>query len=305
MSARQLVPALLLVALSCAGGAPPEFDAARVIEHVDAQCALGPRLPGSAARDSAAAYIARSARTSGAAVSVQSFTIPDPYNGERRLRLINVIASFDASRTRRVMLASHYDSRPWADQDPDSTRHGQPVPGAVDGACSTGILLEMGRLLGARMPREIGVDLVFFDGEDYGKTEAYDNYLLGSRYFAGNLAGYRPECVIVLDMVGGVDTRVGREGYSQENARALTDSLFARARRLQLDYFVDHVGPPIFDDHVPLLRAGLPAVDLFGYDYTYWHTVDDTPDKCDPGRIGQVGTLLTDFLYDYRFRATN
>lgn len=290
---------VVLAALSCAQEGRPAFDANRVINHVDVQCAFGPRLPGSAARDSVATYIARTARTSGATVSVQSFEITDPY-APRPLRLINIIASFEPDRGRRVMLASHYDSRPWADQDPDTTRHSDPVPGAVDGALSSGILLEMARLVGEQVPGDVGVDLVFFDGEDYGKPDDYDNYLLGSRYFAANLAGYRPECVILLDMVGGVGTRAGREGYSQENARALTDSLFARAQRLGLDYFIENVGPPIFDDHVPLLQAGLQAVDLFGYDYAYWHTVDDTPDKCDVGLIEQVGTLLTDFIFDYR-----
>jgi glutaminyl-peptide cyclotransferase len=291
---------LVVFLFGCTSPEPPAFDAARVIAHVEKQCSYGPRLPNSAARDSAAAYIARALEGYGATVSLQSFRVPDPYGGQP-LRLINVIASFDPERERRVLLCAHYDSRPWADQDPDSTRHGDPVPAAVDGAAGAGILIEMGRLVGARRPDGIGVDLVFFDGEDYGKEGDLQHYLLGSKHFASNLAGYRPEKAILLDMVGGVDTQIGRERYSQENAAALNDTLFARAAELGLDYFVDHVGPPIVDDHVPLLRAGIEAVDLFGYDYPYWHTVDDTPDKCSPELLGQAGRLLVDFLYRYPF----
>jgi Zn-dependent M28 family amino/carboxypeptidase len=197
---------------------------------------------------------------------------------------------------------AHYDSRPWADQEPDSALHATPIPGAVDGACAAAILLEMGRIVGASAPREIGVDFALFDGEDYGKEGDLDHYLLGSKHFVASLDGYRPECAILLDMVGGAGTRVGREGYSQERAPALTDTLFARASRLGLDYFADHDGAPIIDDHVPFLMAGIRAVDLFGYDYPHWHRLSDTPDKCVPELIGQVGTLLVDFLYDYPFR---
>lgn len=288
------------LAAGCAGKERPAFDSSRVIAHVERQCGYGPRVPNSAARDSAAAYIAHTLEGYGAEVRLQPFRVDDPY-GDRALRLINVVASFGVGRDRRVMLASHYDSRPWADQEADTTLHMTPIPGAVDGACTTGILMEMGRLLGASMPEDIGVDLVFFDGEDYGREGDIDHYLLGSTYFVANLAGYHPREGILLDMVGGVDTHAGREGYSDRYATALTDTLFARAAALGLDYFVSTVGGPIVDDHVPFLRAGIPVTDLFGYDYPYWHTLADTPDKCDPARIDQVGALLVDFLYSYPF----
>lgn len=299
-SRRFVMAAAIVAAVGCAEAPPPEFDAARVVTHVERQCAYGPRVPGSAARDSAAAYIARTLEPLGARVSVQPFEVDDPY-GPRTLKMFNVIASFAPDRERRLMLCAHYDSRPRADEDPDSTRRDEPIAGAVDGAASVGLLLEVGRLLSQRMPGTIGVDLVFFDGEDYGKSGDLEYYLLGSKHFAANLNGYRPENAILLDMVGGVGTRIGREGYSQQNAGALVDTLFARGERLGLDYLVDYVGPPIIDDHVPLLRAGIRAVDLFGYDYPHWHTVADTPDKVVPGLVEQVGRLLVDFIYDYPF----
>jgi Zn-dependent M28 family amino/carboxypeptidase len=258
-------------------------------------------VPNSAARDSAAAYIAHTLEALGAEVSVQPFRLPDPYS-ERTLHLINVIARFEPKRERRVMLASHYDSRPWADQEPDSTLHTRPIAGAVDGALSTGILLEMGRLVGTAMPADIGVDLVFFDGEDYGREGELDYYLLGSKNFVRTNGGYRPEKGILLDMVGGVGTRAAREGYSSRYATALVDTVFARAGALGLDYFTAEEGSPIYDDHVPFLRRGIEVIDLFGYEYPHWHTLADTPDKCDPDRVSQVGELLVDFLYRYPFR---
>jgi glutaminyl-peptide cyclotransferase len=291
--------------LTCASAAcgraqapPPAFDAANVLVHVERQCALGPRVPGTAARDSAAAYIARSAAACGAKVTAQTISLDDPY-GTGRLRLVNLVASFAVERKKRVMLAAHYDTRPFADQETVDSLRARAVPGAVDAAASVGILLEIARMLGERMPEHIGVDLVFFDGEDYGKTQDLAHYLLGSKHFAGHLEGYRPECAILLDMVGGVGTRVAREGYSARQASTLLDDLFARARALDLDYFVDVTAGPVYDDHVPLLQAGIHAVDLFGYEYAHWHTTRDTPDKVDPALVAQVGALLRDFLYRY------
>ena len=130
---------VLVAALASVGGcakAPrPDFEPARVIAHTEAQCAFGPRVPNSAARDSATAYIARTLERLGAEVSVQPVRIPDPYS-DGTLRLLNVVARFEPGRERRVMMASHYDSRPWADQEADTTLHGQPISGAIDGALS-------------------------------------------------------------------------------------------------------------------------------------------------------------------------
>jgi Peptidase family M28 len=233
--ARHWVPALAtaaavglgFAAAGCGAAQPPLFSADSVMVHVDRQLAMGPRVPGSAARDRAAAYLGRVLRERGARVSVQDFTIDDPYF-HRPLRLINVIGSFKPERKRRLMLAAHYDSRPWADQEPDSSLWTHPIPAGVDGACGVGILLEVARALSARAPKDAGVDIVFFDGEDYGKESDIDNYLLGSKHFAATLGGYHPAGVILLDMVGGKGTQVRREGYSSEHAGTLVDWVFGR-----------------------------------------------------------------------------
>lgn len=294
------VGAVLVASCQSESEIPPEFSGAAAMRHIERQCAFGPRVPGSVARDSAATYIAKTLKRYGASVSLQTFDMPDPY-GDGRLNMINVIGSFYPDREDRVMLCAHYDSRPRADQEEDSTLAVLPVPGANDGASGVAVLLEFGRLLSAARPAKIGVDLVFFDGEDYGKEGDLEYYLLGSKYFAVNIEGYRPLCAVLLDMVGGKGTQIAKESNSLENARELTEHLFAIAARLELDFFVDRPGPPIIDDHIPLLRAGIDAVDLIGYDYAHWHTVRDTPDKCDPALLAQVGRLLVDFVYAYNY----
>ena len=302
MRAWSALPTLVALAVAgvctvagCSEPEPPAFSADSVLVHVDRQLAFGPRVAGSEARDRAARYIARTLERYGARVQVQSFEVDDPYS-DRPLRLMNVIGSFGAGEKRRLMLASHYDSRPWADQEPDTSAWSVPIPGAIDGATSTGILLELARIAGAGAPAT-GVDFVFFDGEDYGKENDIGYYLLGSRHFAANLAGYRPDAAILLDMVGGKGTRVRREGISETDARPLLDHVFARAAALGLDYFEPVRGAPLYDDHVPLLQAGIHAIDLFGYDYAAWHTRGDDRSQCDPERIDQTGRLVRDLMY--------
>jgi Peptidase family M28 len=288
------------VAGGCGASEPPAFQPDSAFAHVERQLAYGPRTPGSPARDRAARMIAHTLERNGARVSVQSFEVTDPY-GAGKLRLMNVIGSFAPDRPRRIMLCAHYDSRPWADQEADTTRWNTPIPAAVDGAAGVAILLEMGRLLGRKLPADVGVDLVFFDGEDYGKEGDPGNYLLGSKHFAANLNGYRPACAILLDMVGGRGTRVEREGFSVQRSSALVDYVFGRAATLGLDYLDSQAGGPMYDDHVPLLQAGLDAMDLFGYGYGAWHTLGDDITQVDRGLMGQVGTLLRDVVYNFRY----
>lgn len=304
--ARSLVGAsacVLLLAAGCGAGEAPRGSVDSAMVHIERQVSYGPRVPGSPARDHAARYLARTLERYGARVSLQSFEIEDPYAEQRRLHLINIVASFAPERTRRIMLCAHYDSRPWADQEADSSLWSTPIPGAVDGAASVGVLLEIARVVGARAPEDIGVDIVLFDGEDYGRAGDIEHYLLGSKHFVVNLGDYRPTCAILLDMVGGKGTRVRRETLSKDHAGAWLDVVFARAAALGLDYFEAADGPPMIDDHVPLLQAGIPAIDLFGYDYAAWHTLGDDLSQVDAAKLQQVITLLQDIVYDLGYPA--
>ena len=288
--------AAAVLAAGCGADSAPVGSIDSAMVHVERQVSYGPRLPGSPARDHAARYLARTLERYGARVTLQSFAVDDPYS-DKPLHLINIVASFEPDRRKRMLLCSHYDSRPWADQEADSTLWSQPVPGAVDGAASTAALLEVARVLGKKSPAGHGVDIVLFDGEDYGRQGDIEHYLLGSKYFVSNLGGYRPAGVILLDMVGGKGTRVRREGTSQERSRPLLDYVFSRAAALELDYFEPADGTPVYDDHIPFLQVGIPAIDLFGYDYPAWHTLGDDLTQVDRDKLAQVITLLVDIVY--------
>jgi glutaminyl-peptide cyclotransferase len=233
-------------------------------------------------------------------VKLQRFKRGDPY-ADRTMTFTNVIGSFAPDRKKRVLLAAHYDTRPWADREDADSLRARPIIGANDGASGVAVLLEVADMLAEKVPRGLGIDLVFFDGEDYGKEGDLEHYLIGSRHFAADLGGYRPECAIVLDMVGAADCRILQEGNSLGGAPELTRDVFRRAEALGLGVFVERAGDSIYDDHIPLLMAGIPALDLIGYPYAYWHTLKDTPDKCSRETLRQVGVLVADIVYNFSF----
>ncbi len=284
----------------CAGVSPPSFDDGMAWSYLVRQCSYGPRVPGSDAHRQAEDLIIEILRKYGAQVSLQRFELPDPY-GEGSLKLVNIIGNFAPERKKRVLLAAHYDTRPRADQEEEDSLMAIPILGANDGASGVAALLSLAHHLGEVPPPGIGVDLVFFDGEDYGKEGEPEHYLLGSKHFAANLGGYHPACGILLDMVAGGGSKFYQEAYSLESAPQLTQELFRRAEQLGLEAFVSERGGRMYDDHVPLLLAGIEMVNLIGTPYRYWHTLQDTPEHCSKGNLAQTGTLLIDFLYNFPF----
>ena len=242
-------------------------------------------------------YIAERLRRYGASVSAQPFdaVISD---GDT-LHLVNIIGNYRSRSRERVLLGAHYDTRPRADRDPDAALRAKPIIGANDGASGVAVLLEVARLLGSAEP-PVGVDLVFFDGEDWGKEGSIGDYLLGSKHFATHLRGYRPRAVIVVDMVGERGATFPVEGFSQAAAPALCDDVFTIAARLGVSQFKREPGPSIIDDHVPFMQAGFPAIDIIDFEYRCWHTLADTPDKCSSESLGAVGKVLMGYLWEKR-----
>jgi len=295
-----VIAALCAGVLSC-NNSVPEFTGDAAWRYLVDQYEMGARVPETPAHERAVRYITDHLQAQGGHVTLQRFSIPDPYN-DGDLVLTNIIGSFAVAERKRVLLCAHFDCRPWADQEEVDSLRAKPVPGANDAASGVAVLLELADIMSKRMPPGLGVDLVFFDGEDYGKEGDYQYYLLGSKYFAANLGGYRPACGVLLDMVGAQDAVIKREGNSVYQAGELVDDLFARASRLGLTMFVPEEGEPMLDDHVPLLRAGIPMVDLIHFPWQYWHTLGDTPDNCSQESLRQTGVLLRDFLYDYTYQ---
>ncbi|MCL5268265.1 MAG: M28 family peptidase [Bacteroidetes bacterium] len=272
----------------------PTFDADSAFSYLVKQVDFGPRNPNSVAHDQCLLYLQHEFSRYADTVQLEEFNVPG-YDGVV-LHLTNIIASFNMRAKTRVLLSAHWDSRPRADHQPGGPVD-KPIPGADDGASGVAVLLEMARDF-KQSPPPVGVDIMLWDGEDYGKEGELDYYCLGSKYWAATKPfSYQPDFAVNLDMIGQKDLKIDKEGYSVQYAPDIVDLIWNAAAELGVPQFVDHVGDTIYDDHVPLQNAGIKAVDLIDFNYKYWHTLEDTPDKCSPGSLSAVGRVLLDVLY--------
>ncbi len=258
---------------------PPQvFNAQRAYRDVQDQVALGARTPGSPAHTALQDYIVKTLQTSGWTVKTQSGN----YAGKT---LVNLIGKRGSQRP-WIILAAHYDSRLLADKDPNPELRNQPVPGANDGASGVAVLLELARTLPKETDKEIW--LVFFDAEDQGEIPGWE-WIMGSRYFVSQLDRH-PDAVVVIDMVGDAHLRIPKERNSDPQ---LIQEIWSVAHELGYqEYFVDADGLSILDDHIPFLEQSIPAVDLIDFEYPYWHTTQDLPDKVSPFSLEIVGRTL-------------
>jgi glutaminyl-peptide cyclotransferase len=275
------------------------FDQERAFVLLEAQCAFGPRNPGSEGHEACLKFLERELGYWADKVELEPFTYISQ-NTNEKLALTNVIGRFNPGAQNRIILAAHWDTRPVADQDPNPSFRNQPVLGANDGASGVAILLEVARQL-ALQPVEFGVDIVFFDGEDYGAEGVLDDYLIGSRYHAQHLRSPLPRYGILLDLVGDRELRIPMEQTSMNYAPEVLEKCFAAAERVLSSSFVREPGKPAYDDHIPFLEMKIPFVDLIDFDYKYWHTVDDTPENCSPHSIGEVGRVVMEVLRSEKF----
>jgi hypothetical protein len=275
---------------ACGASQPAGVNGERALARVRHQVEAGPRIPGSAGHAAVRDWIAAELERLGGTVERQTFT--DSTLGTP-LPLTNVIGHFGpraAPGVRRVVLAAHYDTRPWSDQDPDSARRSDPVPGANDGASGVAVLLEVAECLAARRPA-IAVDLVFLDGEDQGRAEQGGEFCLGARGYARRLPDPPPVAAFVFDMVGDRDLAIHPEQRSAREAANLNALVLEGARATQATAF--HEAPRYYltDDHVPLLDAKVPAVDIIDFDYPAWHTHRDDVDQVSAGSLAQVARV--------------
>ncbi|HMG18819.1 MAG TPA: M28 family peptidase, partial [Gemmatimonadales bacterium] len=223
-------------------------------------------------------------------VIVQAFTARTSEGTTLRLR--NFFARFRPQTTERVLFVAHWDTRPKADKSANLGQQQLPVPGANDGASGVALLLGVADVLKARAP-EIGVDLLFVDGEDWGDFNDSTETLLGSRYFAAHLPpGYTTLFAVVFDMVGDKDLQFLQEGHSISRAPEVVQRVWDTAERLGYGrVFVRRVGEAFTDDHVPLQQAGIRAIDVIDFTFPYHHTTEDTLDKVSAASLQIVGDV--------------
>ena len=288
----------------------PTFTADSAYHYTAKQVAFGSRVPNSEPHRLCGDWLEAELERYGAQVKSQRVTLR-AYDGTI-LAARNIIGSFKPELKKRVLLCAHWDSRPWADADPDPKNHRTPILGANDGASGVGVLLEVARQLQAQ-PTEIGIDIIFFDAEDYG-THAEDNapeegitWCLGSQYWARvpHTEGYMARFGILLDMVGGKDARFHQEAISKYFAKHIVDKVWAAAHASgNGQWFPYEEGGQITDDHLPVNQlARIPCIDIIGhYPETgfapTWHTMDDTMDNIDPSVLQAVGQTVLQVIYN-------
>lgn len=292
---RRMLPVLALMA--CANAGPrTAFDAAAAYADVEAQVAFGPRVPNTAGHRHAGDWILERLRATADTVAVQAWTHVTRDGDAIALR--NFIGRFRPAAAERVLYVVHWDTRPLSDNEDNLGARQRPIAGANDGASGVALLLGVARVL-HDTPPAVGVDLLFVDGEDYGDwtdAERHD-VLIGSRYFAANLpAGYQPLYAVVWDMIGDADLRVFQEAYSLNRAPEVVARVWRVAESLGYGrVFVEQVGTAVTDDHLPLLDAGIRAIDVIDFDYgpgnAYWHSQQDTPDKVSAASLQVMGDV--------------
>ena len=292
---------LTLIFLGCQSNVP-RFDENHAFSYLVAQCDFGPRNPGSDGYYACLDYLITELDQSANEIILQDFSYQERrYN--KQYNLENIIARFNPDSEFQTVISAHWDTRPWADQEDLRQDRDQPIIGANDGASGVAILLELAKIMGENPP-PIGVNLVFFDGEDLGVPGENETYCHGSRFFAKNLPIPRPDEAINLDMVGDKQLVLPIERYSLEYHPKLVRHLWDRAKDMGLDAFIGRVDYAIYDDHIPLNEiAGIPSIDIIDFKYpnsyaNFWHTMNDIPENCSEESLGQVGALMVDYIYN-------
>ncbi|MEG0455080.1 MAG: M28 family peptidase [Bacteroides sp.] len=293
----------------------PQFNADSAYQYVKSQVDFGPRVPNTDAHKACGDYLAAKLEQYGAKVYNQNLSL-SAYDGTL-LKARNIIGAYKPEAKKRIALFSHWDSRPWADSDPDEKKHYTPILGANDGASGVGVLLEIARQIQQQQP-ELGIDIIFVDAEDYGTHTAYkgehkeESWGLGSQAWARNphVANYNARFGILLDMVGGKNATFYKEAYSEKYAKDVNTKVFKKANSLGYGrYFIDEKTGAVTDDHLFVNRiARIPTIDIvpnqseaelssFG---DTWHTVNDNMEHIDRNTLKAVGQTVLEVIYNER-----
>ena len=292
----------------------PTFQADSALDCIKAQCAFGPRVTGSAASKACGDWIVAEFTRRGCTVEEQKGEVTT-WDGTK-LTARNITARYRPEAKRRLMLCAHWDSRPWADNDDDETKHHTPVTAANDGASGVAVMLEIARLLHETGDLGCGVDFVCFDAEDMGTPQWADGdsdretstWCLGSQMWSERMKGEKekPVFAILLDMVGGYGATFSKESTSVRYAGDVVDEIWRTAGQIGYGHFFPvRDGGGVEDDHVYVNRAGIPCVDIIPY-HEYgpsvfgptWHTAGDTPERISTQVLEAVGQTVLQVLYN-------
>ena len=292
-------------AQASAPGNEIKFNADSAYSYIKAQVSFGPRVPGTDSHRRCAEYIVGELVRHGVDTIKTQNAIVTAFNSDQ-LPITNIMGSINPDAKDRVLIAAHYDTRPWADNEVDEKDRNTPIDGANDGASGVGVMLELARLLTDNRP-QIGVDLLFVDAEDYGDYSGWGNneetWCLGTQYWAehnGYTPANKPRYGIVLDMVGGTNAPFHREFYSNKAAKNVVDKVWSTAANSGYgNFFPNEVGGALIDDHLFIDRAGIPCIDIVECNNTItrsfpptWHTLRDNMASIDTAPLKAVGQTV-------------
>lgn len=293
--------------------AAPDFNSDSAYHFVGKQVEFGPRVPNSEAHNKCAAWLASKLKSYQCQVIVQKAKVRAFDN--TTLNIQNIIGSINPDASDRILLCSHWDSRPFSDADPDKANYNKAVPAANDGASGVGVLLEVARQFSLKNPG-IGVDIIFFDAEDYGQPSSTgasneDSWCLGSQYWAKNphKLNYKARFGILLDMVGAGGATFLKEYYSTVYAPDVVTKVWATAAQLGFSaYFINEEGGGVTDDHLYINRIlSIPTIDIIHLDqsgqhsfFEHWHTQKDDMSSIDPKTLEAVGKTVLAVIYGQR-----
>lgn len=289
----------------------PVFNADSAYIYVEKQVAFGPRVPGSVAHNACGDYLVKKLTDFGAQVIEQKAELTH-YDGKNVI-IRNIIGCYQPEKKKRILLFAHWDSRPFADEETDGERQQQPIAGADDGASGVGVLLEIARNI-HQNPTEVGVDIIFFDMEDWGQPSFNADFVqgdwwcVGSRYWSEqpHIENYKASYGILLDMVGASGATFLREGYSSQYAPEVLQKVWSTALKLGYgNYFLNESGGYITDDHVPVNRYHrAPSIDIINLkkdSHTgfapHWHTHKDDMRNIDNNTLNAVGQTVMEVIY--------
>ncbi|MBC8137893.1 MAG: M28 family peptidase [Fibrella sp.] len=292
-SANLPIPPVASVAPAATPAATYNFDKTRSFADLKTQVDFGPRYSGSEGYPKMRDWLVKTlTEASGVTAKRHDFTAKP---GDKTLTMSNVYAHINPEAKTQVLLCAHYDTRPTADQEIDPAKQKQAIPGANDGASGVAALLELARVLKEKPPT-CGVQIVFFDGEDYGPGE--EEMYLGAKAWAKSLPLPKPTYAILIDMIGDKSLQIYREQSSESFAPEINDKVWNAASSLNIRSFQNTVKYTISDDHLPLQAVGIKAIDLIDFDYGPWHTLDDNVSQCSPDSLRSVGDVLAKVIYD-------
>ena len=319
-----LILAVLFAAISCGGRRvstntvaaktpAPEFNADSAFLYVKTQTDFGPRVPNTEAQLNCAAWLMKKLEGFGAKTYLQGFE--SVTFDKTKIRGYNIVGSYNPDCPTRIILCSHWASRPWADNDPEPANRTKPVDAANDGASGVAVILEIARQLQEKAP-EIGVDCIFFDAEDWGPGEDFQGehleqyWGLGTQYWARkpHIEGYKARYAILLDMVGGKGAQFAREQYSVYFGKHVVDKVWNAAASLGYSsLFKQTEGYYITDDHYFINAiAHIPSIDIVPYlphckSSSFgptWHTTQDNIENIDKNVLDAVGKTLLSVIYN-------